>query len=167
MVEVIATVLCLNVGAKTWQAGTDGNEDIATELATLLLAETTPGSKHQVSIVCLQEVNDALASRVGVEYLGPGWEVAHMGHIDLFTAWRTEASRPGQATWEAVAPASARPLWPVDEPGPYRWWRGYLEARGRGRGGSVPGGVLLRGWEGSVKGLFQGRFPSPPLPPRP
>ena len=84
--EVIVASLCLNVRAKTWLAGTRANELIASKQATLLLAETTPGSERHVSIVCLQEVNDALASRIGDQYLGARWEVGRMGHIDLFTA---------------------------------------------------------------------------------
>ena len=147
------SILCLNVGAKTWREGTRGNEVIASKLANLLLAETTPGSRRAVSIVCLQEVNDALASRIGDEYLGTGWEVAHMPRTDLLTAWRTEASsRPGEATWEAVAPARARPLWSVDEPGPYRWWRGYLEARGRGGGAEYRGGSSCAAGKGRLRG---------------
>ena len=152
MVEVTATVLCFNVGAKTWREGTRGNEVIASKLAKLLLDETMPGSRRDVSIVCLQEVNDALASRIGDEYLGTGWEVAHMGHIDLFTAWRRVASQPGEATWEAVAPTRARPLWSVDEPGPHRWWRGYLEARGRGGVAEYRGGSSCAAGKGRLRG---------------
>ena len=67
--------------------------------AALLLDLTTLGSRHDVSIVwCLQETNAALAAYIDKEVIGGEWGVAHMDHINLFTAWRRVASLHAQAT---------------------------------------------------------------------
>ena len=125
-----AELLCFNVGAKTWAGGTPKNDAIASELKQLLLDVTT--HYYNVSIVCLQETNAALSALIENDVLGPQWTVAHDPNMDLMIAWRHERSAEGsaEATWAPVAPIKMRPLWPTNEPGPYRWWRGFLEARG-------------------------------------
>lgn len=129
----VAKIYCENVGGKNWVADTRKNEILASNLSKKLVDLTAPGTAFDVSIVCLQEVNAALAAHIADNYLGANWEVAHMAHVDLFTAWRREASTPNapEATWEAITPVRMRPLWELGTPGQCRWWRGYLEARGR------------------------------------
>lgn len=149
-------VLCWNVGGKQMRRNHVAKEfeDALTSAISSQLAR----ADLDISMVCLQEVGAHLLKllhRDALEADGSSWEVVHMPHMDLFTAWRV-SNRPGKpegATWGAVCPVQAQPIFETGA-NKYRWWRGYLQARGRegkawvggvGEGGFGEGGQCLPG----------------------
>ena len=143
-------VVCWNVGGKHKRRHQSFEDALA-----LAIRWQLAGADFDVSVICLQEVGEHLVQglrRDALEADGSSWEVVHMPHMDLFTAWRV-SNRPGKpegATWAAVGPVQRQPIFEAGA-NKYRWWRGYLQARGRG-GKAWAGGVGGSGreWRGEL-----------------